>query len=127
MGRLRCYCFDSFCRADTPRITPDGGGGSTVAIRRSVGQGGANDPDDVIAIQQALNAVDPAQGGPALRLETDGKVGPLTTAAIGKFQKVNTGFVDFRVDPGKATIQALNRILAASPAILAAPGGGIRQ
>lgn len=126
MGRLRCYCFDLNCRENPPRIEPDNKGAASIAIGRSVGQGGANVRDDVLTIQQALNGVSPGQGGPALRLATDGLVGPLTTAAIGKFQRQNIGFADFRVDPGGPTIQALNRVLGASPAILA-PRGGVGQ
>ena len=99
MSRLRCYCFDQSCRDAAPLIEPDSQVALPVVVGRSVGQGGANVSDDVLTIQQALNAVDPSQGGPALRLATDGRFGPLTRAAIGKFQQRNISFVDFRIDP----------------------------
>lgn len=134
MGRLRCYCYDLSCRANPPLGEPSGQIVLPVAIGRSVGQGGVNIHKDVITIQQALNAVGPDQGGPVLRLAADGVAGPLTRAAIGRLQKKNIGFEDFRVDPGGPTILALNRLLSASPAALASQSrgtipvrGGIRQ
>jgi Putative peptidoglycan binding domain len=114
MGRLRCYCFDQSCRPTAPRIEPDDGVTLPVAIGRSVGQGAVNLRDDVLTIQQALNAVGIGQGRPTLPLATDGLFGPLTRAAIGNFQKQNIGFVDFRIDSNGPTIQALNRVLGGS-------------
>ncbi|WP_166301438.1 peptidoglycan-binding protein [Bradyrhizobium sp. 2S1] len=134
MGRLRCYCFDQSCRATAPRVEPDNQVALPVVVGRSVGQGGANVRNDVLTIQQALNAVGTSQGGPTPRLATDGLMGPLTRAAIGRFQKQNISFVDFRIDPNGPTIQALNRILRASLPILAsgssrslAPRSGVGQ
>ena len=134
MGRLRCYCFDQSCRPKAPRIEPANQADASVMIGRSVGQGGANVHSDVLTIQQALNGVDPGQGGPTLRLAADGLIGPLTRAAIGKFQRQNIAFVDFRIDPNGPTIQALNRVLGApSPAPAGAasrtlaPRGGVGQ
>ena len=114
MGRLRCYCFDQFCRTHAPPFEPGTQVTLPVAIRQSVGQGGANLRNDVLTIQQALNAVSTSRGGPTPRLATDGLVGALTRAAIGKFQKQNISFVDFRIDPNGPTVQALNRVLGAS-------------
>src|SRR5262249_8817524 len=75
-----------------------------------------------------------SQGGPMPRLATDGVMGPLTRAAIGRFQKQNISFVDFRIDPNGPTIQALNRVLGASSPVLAsgsssslAPRSGVGQ
>ncbi|WP_394889588.1 peptidoglycan-binding protein [Mesorhizobium sp. AaZ16] len=134
MRRMRCYCFDQSCRATAPRVESDNQVALPVVVGRSVGQGGANVSNDVLTIQQALNAVDTSQGGPTPRLATDGLIGPLTRAAIGRFQKQNISFVDFRIDPNGPTIQALNRVLGASPQILAsgssrslAPGSGVGQ
>lgn len=124
MGRLRCYCYDLSCRANPPLGEPSGQVVLPVTIGRSVGQGGANIRNDVLVIQRALNAIDPGQGGPALRLAADGAVGPLTRAAIGRFQKKNIGFEDFRVDPGGRTILALNRLLGAAPAMPATGSSG---
>ena len=134
MGRLRLYCFDQSCRATAPRVEPDNQVALPVVVGRSVGQGGANVRNDVLTIQQALNAVGASQGGPTLRLATDGLIGPLTRAAIGRFQKQNISFVDFRIDPNGPTIQALNRVLGGSSPILAsgssrslAPRSGVGQ
>jgi len=133
MGRLRCYCFDQSCRATAPRVAPGGQVALPVAVGRSVGQGGVNLRNDVLTIQQALNAVDTSQGGPTLRLATDGLFGPLTRTAIGRFQKQNISFVDFRIDPNGPTIQALNRVLGASSPITSgssssfAPRSGVGQ
>ncbi len=117
MGRMRCYCFDQSCRATAPRVEPDNQVALPVVVGRSVGQGGANLRNDVLTIQQALNAVGTSQGGPAPRLTTDGLFGPLTRAAIGRFQQPNIGFIDFRIDPNGSTIQALNRVLGGSSPI----------
>jgi hypothetical protein len=73
----------------------------------SVGAGGRNLPDDVRAVQKALNNVPPEQGGPNPKLDEDGKIGPLTRAAIGAFQTKQFGWSDSRVDPDKMTITAL--------------------
>ena len=119
MGRLHCFCFDLNCRTTAPRVEPDRQVTLPVVVGRSVGQGGSNARNDVLTIQQALNAVGPAQGGPAPRLATDGLIGPATRAAIGKFQKQNISFVDFRIDPNGPTIKALNLVLRGSPALQA--------
>ena len=63
----------ALCDAPTQ---PDGAG----IIKGSVGRGGRNNPDDVKAIQAALNAQDVADGGPSPKLAVDGIAGPLTTA-----------------------------------------------
>jgi hypothetical protein len=79
-----------------------------VSIQGSVGRGGRNLPDDVKAIQAALNAQDPADGGPMVKLAVDGLVGPLTIGAIEKYQRHQFGWADGRVDPDGPTIHALN-------------------
>jgi hypothetical protein len=134
MARLHCYCFDQSCRATAPRVEPDNQVALPVVVGRSVGQGGANVRNDVLTIQQALNAVGTSRGGPTPRLATDGVIGPLTRAAIGRFQKQNISLVDFRIDPNGPTIQALNRVLGASSPIVAsgssrslAPRTGVGQ
>jgi hypothetical protein len=81
-----------------------GGGG----IKGSVGRGGRNFADDVKAIQDALNGKDVADGGPNPKLAVDGFVGPLTIAAIEKYQRRHLGWADGRVDPDGPTIHALN-------------------
>lgn len=88
---------------DAPQ-RPGGGGG----IKGSVGRGGRNNPDDVRAIQAALNAKDVADGGPNPKLVVDGIAGPRTIAAIEKYQTRHLGWADGRVDPDGPTIHALN-------------------
>jgi len=78
-------------------------------ISAPVGLGGANRPPDVVTVQELLNAVPPARGGPVPLLAVDGIAGPKTNAAIGRFQKQQLGFSDARVDPGRQTLAALNR------------------
>lgn len=97
-------------------------------ITGSVGRGGRNYPhSDVMTVQYLLNCVPAAQGGPAKELVVDGAAGPRTIAAIEGFQRRLGGFADGRVDPGGATLRALqardphpNQSLAAD----AAKGGG---
>jgi peptidoglycan hydrolase-like protein with peptidoglycan-binding domain len=70
-------------------------------IRSSVGRGGANKPDDVTAVQHALNAN-------GAKLTVDGRVGPATIKAITDFQrKVGMRTPDGRIDPGRRTEAAL--------------------
>jgi hypothetical protein len=71
-------------------------------ISGSVGKGGRNLPQDVQAVQVALNKK--AKAG----LAVDGKSGPATIAAIMDFQKkIGMHTPDGRVDPGRGTARAL--------------------
>ena len=82
-------------------------------IRASVGQGGVNRPADVRTIQEMLNKALPGWGGPAAKLVPDGFNGPLTVAAIRRFQQVQLATYfppDGRVEPGKKTLKRLNHI-----------------
>jgi peptidoglycan hydrolase-like protein with peptidoglycan-binding domain len=77
-------------------------------ITGSVGRGGRNfPPSDVMTVQYLLNCVPVSQGGPMPELAVDGAVGPKTMTAIETFQRANGGFADGRVDPGGATLRAL--------------------
>lgn len=77
-------------------------------ITGSVGRGGKNyPPSDVMTVQYLLNCVPATQGGPAKELVVDGAAGPKTIAAIEGFQRKLGGFADGRVDPGGATLRAL--------------------
>jgi peptidoglycan hydrolase-like protein with peptidoglycan-binding domain len=77
-------------------------------ITGSVGRGGKNYPaSDVMTVQYLLNCVPATQGGPAKELAVDGAAGPKTIAAIEGFQRKLGGFADGRVDPGGATLRAL--------------------
>lgn len=77
-------------------------------IANSVGRGGFNAATDCKTVQTLLNAVPATLGGPASALAIDGYCGPLTTAAIGRFQSVQFNWADLRVDPGGPTLIRLN-------------------
>lgn len=81
-------------------------------ISASVGFGGANRFADVQTVQDLLNQIGVAQGGPAPPLAVDGLVGPKTTGAIRKFQQAQFGWNDGRVDPNNKTITRLNQLTA---------------
>ena len=77
-------------------------------ISSAVGRGGRNfPPSDVMTVQYLLNCVPASRGGPSPELMVDGASGPKTIAAIEKFQRSKGGFADGRVDPGGATLRAL--------------------
>jgi peptidoglycan hydrolase-like protein with peptidoglycan-binding domain len=81
-----------------------------IVIDRSVGQGGANQANDVFNIQYGLDQVPPIDGGPSPQLKIDGICGPKTIKAIRDFQMKHFGWqgADGRIDPGKQTIKKLN-------------------
>ena len=90
-----------------------------VTITLSVGLNGANRPADVMAIQKALNDIQPSAGGANPKLVPDGLSGPKTRAAILHFQQVHLGLTqDSKVDPGGSTLREMNAIL--DPSIMAA-------
>jgi peptidoglycan hydrolase-like protein with peptidoglycan-binding domain len=71
-------------------------------ISASVGRGGKNKPEDVTAVQVALNKKTKAG------LKVDGKGGPKTIAAIEAFQRtLGMSRPDGRIDPGRGTARAL--------------------
>ena len=87
-------------------------------ISASVGaMGGINRANDVITVQELLNGVTPAQGGPAPSLAVDGICGPLTKKAIQAFQLEHFGWkgADGRVDPGQQTLAKLNELSTGGP------------
>lgn len=87
------------------------------AITHSVGQGGVNNPADVIEIQRLLNGVPAPQGGPFPALLMTGNCDQGTRSAILRFQKIQApSFADGRIDPGGPTLAQLN-------AVAAVPGG----
>src|SRR5262245_20475555 len=101
------YCADQQCHGAHVEGTKNN---KTPTIVASVGAGGVNQSDDVVAIQSALK-IAPTDGDPLPPLDPDGKVGPLTMAAIHKFQKKQFGWADGRVDPEKATIKRLRQLM----------------
>lgn len=78
-------------------------------LNGSVGENGANLAADVRNVQLRLNSVSPASGGPAFPLAVDGICGPLTKAAIKRFQQRYWRELlgDGRIDPGKNTWKKL--------------------
>lgn len=80
---------------------------STINILKSVGSGGFNQLDDVMAVQRQINC---QMNPPRVWLDVDGKAGKKTASAIRDFQRSVLGFKspDGRVDPGGKTLAALN-------------------
>jgi len=76
-------------------------------IAGSVGKGGLNRAPDAATIQYLLNCVPKSAGGPTPELAVDGICGPLTKAAILKFQMARGGYCDGRVDSGGPTLKYL--------------------
>lgn len=78
-------------------------------ISASVGQGGTNRPDDVKVVQRLLGDLEISAG--AAPLAVDGFAGPLTNAAILRFQQRNPGLAqDGRIDPGGLTFTRLDDV-----------------
>ncbi len=77
-----------------------GASSSGMQLQASVGKGGKNNYEDVIAVQKLLNAN-------GARLVEDGDVGPLTIAAISSFQQRVIGFSDGLVEVNRNTWNAL--------------------
>ncbi len=79
------------------------------SITQSVGREGINRAADVKIVQELIN--NNLKKLPALRpLDVDGKIGPLTIAAIEEFQRRVVGMAkpDGRVDPSGHTLGLLN-------------------
>jgi hypothetical protein len=117
-GPQRYNCTDGCMRAQ-PGPTPGPTGAKS--ITGSVGLGGRNAANDVRTVQALLNDVPPEAGGPVPKLAVDGLSGPLTRAAIAKFQKAQLGFSDSRVDPGGPTLKRLNEFGAGKTGLGLAP------
>ena len=84
------------------------GGLSASKIKKSVGQGGFNEKEDVRKIQRLLNLISPTDGGPLIPLKEDKICGPITIAAIKRFQQFQSTGSDGRVDPGGQTLTRMN-------------------
>lgn len=85
----------------------------TRQITSRVGMKGAeNFPADVRTIQELLNKIPPASGGPKMPLILDGICGENTKRAIQDFQLRHFGWqlADGRVDPGRSTLAKLNEL-----------------
>lgn len=78
-------------------------------ILASVGANGRNNDIDVETIQKLLNRVPSPIGPPIPQLAEDGDCGPLTIAAIHRFQKqVLGGFSDGLIEPNRNTHKKLS-------------------
>lgn len=105
-----------------------------ISIRGSVGWKGQNMSADVMAVQKRLNELMKA---PRVALAVDGRSGPKTEAMILDFQKSAMGNPrgDAKVDPGGATLKALNDAMSANkwaastpppaPSPVLTPGGPV--
>ena len=120
MSNLLAYVYVDQCRRIAARSgaspAPQNSGYSepAVTISSSVGLRSSNIPFDVTKIQNALNRVTPAHGGPAPPLVPDGACGPKTIDAIQKFQLRQFGWsgADGKINPHGETLARINAILA---------------
>ena len=76
----------------------------------STGRDSVNQPDDVTALQDALNDLLPNEGGPIDPLAVTGIMDLPTGQAIRRFQKMHFGWQDGVVDPRQKTLQKLNEM-----------------
>jgi hypothetical protein len=93
--------------SDSVEISAPVGRGVSLTGRTAV-----NDVEDVQIVQELLNLVSPAAGGPHPQLTITGKVDDATYDAIVRFQKRQFGWSDGVVDPDKVTYHRLNAIAA---------------
>lgn len=87
-----------------------------LSMRGAVGHGAPNHREDVRLVQTLLNGISAGEG-PQSHLRVDGICGPLTVAAIRRYQSVRTGIVDGRVDPTGPSIKSLVKLLNARNAL----------
>jgi len=94
---------------------------AAIKIRKTVGKKGHNAVDDVKKIQELLNKHKSAGGYAALKVDMD--CGKKTIDAIAAFQgkAMGMGKPDGRVDPGGATLKALN---SGAGSVTPTSGGG---
>jgi len=98
----------------SPAEKPEGVvGAGEIVISASVGISSTNRANDVGVIQDALNRVSPAEGGPSPLLVKDGICGPKTKNAIQQFQLKQFGWsgADGKINPGGQTITRLNELV----------------
>lgn len=89
-------------------------GSSSLTLSASVGEKGKNHHEDVLKVQDTLNAIPRTAGGQATLLSPDGVAGPKTKKAIQEFQLAHFGWkiADGRVDPDGKTWEKLVTLLA---------------
>lgn len=82
---------------------------SLKTITSTVGEGGTNIPSDVATVQYLLNCVPVSHGGPLQELKIDGFAGVVTIEAISRFQKIQLGSSNNRVEFSGETFDALKK------------------
>jgi hypothetical protein len=87
-------------------------------LTATVGEGGANIPADVATVQYLLNCVPVSQGGHLRELKIDGFAGVVTIEAINRFQKVNFGSSNSRIESSEQTLGELEKY---DPLLFSAP------
>ena len=94
-----------------------------IRLSGSVGKGGVNLPQDVKTVQGLLNK-HIARLVPLRPLVPDGRMGPVTIAAIERFQRevLHLNFPDSRVDPGGRRSRARAAVIRARPGRGRVPG-----
>lgn len=86
-------------------------------IGQSVSASRPSRSDDVKIVQQLLNTVPAALGGPVVPLVVDGICGPKTHTAIVRYQNATLGWSDGRVDPNGKTLHHLVDFALNSPTV----------
>jgi len=109
----------SFCRMGIGGGRIGAAPSGDLVLSGSVGSGGVNARPDVLLVQSLLNLVSVPNGGPSRLLAVDGLCGPLTIEVIRRFQSVNLGFTDGRIDPGGRTLARLSVLVP--PGALSSP------
>jgi peptidoglycan hydrolase-like protein with peptidoglycan-binding domain len=79
------------------------------SIKKSVGEGADNQPQDVLLVQYLLNLTSERQGVPKKPVPADGKMTKETIAAIKEYQTKFKLEVDGLLEPGGETITSLNK------------------
>ena len=79
-------------------------------IKKSVGDGGDNQPEDVAIVQYLLNLTSERQKVPKKAVPEDGKAGPETIAGIKEYQaKFCKTEVGGKIDPGQETMASFSK------------------
>ncbi|HEY3441397.1 MAG TPA: peptidoglycan-binding domain-containing protein [Paludibaculum sp.] len=97
---------------------------TTITMPVGTGAKSRNLPDDVKAVQEILNRISIANGGPPVPLKVDGIFGPKTNSAIERFQAKQFGptIADGRVDPTGQTLVRLNQLATpTAPTVIPGP------
>ncbi len=107
--------------APSPNPAPVSKSTAAFTLKASVGRGGVNKPEDVIAVQSALIQAGPANGGQSPDFPLDGQPNTRLYDAIQKFQIQHFGWskADGLVEPNRQTHQKLNEFTGktAAPAL----------